>query len=75
MLAVLLVQIILQLLETESVTLFKCTVSPILHLQTLVGEMDEVIFVRQIILSAACAHIAVLVYIDSEVVSHRSPNS
>lgn len=44
-LAVNLVNVILQLLKAQCVSLFKSTVSFIFHLQTLIRKMDEVVFV------------------------------
>jgi hypothetical protein len=74
-LAVLLVQVLLQLLETQSVALLICAVSPILHLQALVGKMYEVIFILKVILGAAGPHVAVLVKINSEIISNCGPDS
>jgi len=74
-LAVLLVQVFLKLLEAQGVALFESTVSPVFHLQTLVGQMHEVIFVFQVVHGATGSHVALFVTVDSEVISNCGPDS
>jgi hypothetical protein len=74
--AVVLVDISLELLKAKCITFLVCPVIfLVFDLQALIGQMDVVISVGEVVVGRGGPDIAILVKINSEVVCHSRPNS
>ena len=71
----LLVEILLKRTEGESVAFFISSVGSRVDLQTLVGEVDELVFVLEVVRAAGRAEVPLMVDVNSEVVGDEAPDA
>lgn len=69
------IEISLQVLVTECVALLMLSVALALQLQTLIGQVNVVVLVLQVVFGGARAQVAMFVDVNAEVISHHRPDS
>ena len=70
-----LVQVLLQVFIVQCVSDLMLRISITLNLETLVSQVNKIVFILQVVLCTARSKIAMFVEVNTEVISDQSPHS